>query len=188
MWWNRTAFRESFPAAADRLFASGEAPPTVVIYVDAWTAYGGSQFVDSPGTGRYHTYLCDEVVPWVDERYRTIAAAEHRGISGKSSGGYGAMVVPMLRPDVFGALASHAGDALFEACYLPEFPAVARQLRDHFEGGFATADDSAFIDRFHAAAVAEEHQALSLVGDEGEIAGVPFGLQRLHQAREADER
>ena len=36
------------------------------------------------------------------------------------------MVVPMLRPDVFGALASHAGDALFECCYLPEFPSVAR--------------------------------------------------------------
>ena len=44
------------------------------------------------------------------------------------------MVVPMLRPDVFGALASHAGDALFECCYLPDFPEVARSLRDHFEG------------------------------------------------------
>jgi enterochelin esterase-like enzyme len=87
MWWNRSPFRESYPAAADRLFASGEAPPTVVVYVDAWTAYGGSQFVDSPGTGRYHTYLCDEVVPWVDAHYRTMAEAAHRGIQGKSSGG-----------------------------------------------------------------------------------------------------
>ena len=31
------------------------------------------------------------------------------------------MVTPMLRPDLFGGLATHAGDALFEACYLPEF-------------------------------------------------------------------
>ena len=46
------------------------------------------------------------------------------------------MVVPMLRPDVFGALASHAGDALFEYCYLPEFPAIARRLRDDFGGSF----------------------------------------------------
>ena len=46
------------------------------------------------------------------------------------------MVVPMMRPDVFGALASHAGDALFEACYLPEFPQVARQLRDDFDGSY----------------------------------------------------
>ena len=49
----------------------GQAPPAIVVYVDAWTSYGGSQFVDSPGTGRYHSYLCEEVVPWVDERYRT---------------------------------------------------------------------------------------------------------------------
>jgi hypothetical protein len=46
------------------------------------------------------------------------------------------MVVPMLRPDVFGALASHAGDALFEACYLPEFPRTARRLRDDFDGSW----------------------------------------------------
>ena len=57
----------------------------------------------------------------MDARYRTIPDRDHRGIQGKSSGGYGALVTPMLRPDVFSALASHAGDALFEACYLPEF-------------------------------------------------------------------
>jgi enterochelin esterase-like enzyme len=114
MWRNRSPFRWNFPELADRGIASGEIPPCVVVYVDCWTSLGGSQFLDSPGTGRYLTYLCDEVVPWVDARYRTMAEREHRGIAGKSSGGYGAMVVPMLRPDVFGALASHAGDALFE--------------------------------------------------------------------------
>jgi S-formylglutathione hydrolase FrmB len=136
MWRNRSAFRPNFPELADDLFASGEAPPCVVVWVDAWTSYGGSQFLDSPGTGRYHTYLCDEIVPWVDRRYRTLAAAEHRGIAGKSSGGYGAMVTPMLRPDLFGGLATHAGDALFEVCYLPEFRDSARALRDDYEGSF----------------------------------------------------
>jgi len=46
------------------------------------------------------------------------------------------MVVPMLRPDVFGALASHAGDALFECSYLPNFRDVARILRDHYDGSY----------------------------------------------------
>ena len=55
---------------------------------------------------------------------------------GKSSGGYGAMVTPMLRPDVFAGLATHAGDALFECCYLLEFPEVARALRDQYEGSY----------------------------------------------------
>lgn len=136
MWRNRPAFRRNFPELVDELFSSGGAPPAIVVYVDCWTSLGGSQFLDSPGTGNYLTYLCDEVVPFVDARYRTLAAREHRGIQGKSSGGYGAMVVPMLRPDLWGGLASHAGDALFEACYLPEFREAARALRDEYEGSF----------------------------------------------------
>ncbi|HEY3069673.1 MAG TPA: alpha/beta hydrolase-fold protein, partial [Gaiellaceae bacterium] len=136
MWRNRFPFRRNFPELADELFASGGSPSAVLVYVDCWTSIGGSQFLDSPATGRYHTYLCDEVVPWVDERYRTLAAPEHRGITGKSSGGYGAMVTPMLRPDLFGGLATHAGDALFENCYLPEFRETTRALRDDYDGSY----------------------------------------------------
>lgn len=131
MWRNRQPYRRPFPETADEVFANGAAPPAIVVYVDAWTAYGGSQFVDSPGTGRYHSYLCDEVVPWVDARYRTLAAAGHRAITGKSSGGFGAMITPMLRPDLFGALATHAGDALYEYCYIPGFAAAVRHLRPY---------------------------------------------------------
>jgi S-formylglutathione hydrolase FrmB len=136
MWRNRVAFRKTFPELADELVASGESPPCVLVYVDAWTSLGGSQFLDSPGTGRYHTYLCEEVVRFVDSRYRTLAVAAHRGIAGKSSGGYGAMVNPMLRPDVFGGLATHAGDALFETCYLPDFRRSVRALRNDYDGSF----------------------------------------------------
>lgn len=131
MWRNREPYRQPFPETADQVFARGEAPPALVVYVDAWTAYGGSQFVDSPGTGAYHSYLCEEIVPWVDGGYRTIAAPEHRGIMGKSSGGFGAMITPMLRPDLFGGLATHAGDSLYELCYIPEFGRAVRFLRDY---------------------------------------------------------
>lgn len=136
MWRNRSAFRPNVPELVDRLFAEEECPPAVVVFVDAWTSYGGAQFIDSPGTGRYLGYLCDEVVSFVDARYRTLAEPGHRGLTGKSSGGYGAMVVPMLRPDVFGGLATHAGDALFELCYLPEFAQAARALRDEYDGSY----------------------------------------------------
>ncbi|HKG66375.1 MAG TPA: alpha/beta hydrolase-fold protein [Solirubrobacteraceae bacterium] len=134
MWFTRDAFRPTVIEAFDALFASGACPDAILVFVDAWTSYGGSQFLNSTGTGRYLDYLCDEVVEFVDARYPTAADRDHRGIAGKSSGGYGAMVVPMLRPDVFSALASHAGDALFEAAYLPEFPTFMRTIRDHFDG------------------------------------------------------
>jgi hypothetical protein len=146
MWLNRTAFEPTMIERVDGLFAAGECPDALVVFVDCWTSFGGSQFLNSLSLGRYQDYLCDEVVAFVDERYPTLADRESRGLSGKSSGGYGAMVVPMMRPDVFSALASHAGDALFECCYLPSHPEVARTLRDKFDGSYEV-----FFERLAAA-------------------------------------
>jgi enterochelin esterase-like enzyme len=132
-WLARKAFEPNIVERLDRMFAAGDCPPAVIVFVDAWTSLGGAQFINSAGTGRYMDYLCDEVVPFVDGSYPT---SVRRGVAGHSSGGYGAMVSSMLRPEVFCAFASHAGDALFESCYMRDFPTVARVLRDHFEGSF----------------------------------------------------
>ncbi len=136
MWRNRKAFMPNPLEALDAWFARPDAASAIVAFVDAWTSLGGSQFIDSAATGSYHGYLCDEVVPLVDARYRTLTGAAHRGVAGKSSGGYGAMVTPMLRPDLFGGLATHAGDALFEVCYAPDFREAARALRDDHDGSY----------------------------------------------------
>ncbi len=136
MWRNRTSFRPNVIELVDELFSNREVPPCLVVMVDAWTSLGGSQYVDSPGTGKYMTYLCDDVVSFVDAKYRTKPARAHRALTGKSSGGYGAMVVPMMRPDVFGALATHAGDAMFDLCYARTFGDTIRALRDHYDGSF----------------------------------------------------
>ena len=136
MWLSRVAFEPTMIERIDAMFAGTDCPDAIVVFVDAWTSRGGSQFLNSSSTGRYLDYLCDEVVPFVDEHYPTLRGREHRGVAGKSSGGYGAMVAPMLRPDVFGALASHAGDALFECCYVRDFAPVARALRDTFDGSY----------------------------------------------------
>jgi S-formylglutathione hydrolase FrmB len=146
MWQNRVPFQPTLIEALDAMFASGGCPDAIIVLADAWTSFGGSQYLNSTSTGRYLDYLCDEVVPFVDAEYPTIADRDHRGLTGKSSGGYGAMVVPMLRPDVFGGLASHSGDALFEASYAASFPSVARQLRDDYEGSW-----DVFFERLAAA-------------------------------------
>jgi S-formylglutathione hydrolase FrmB len=154
MWLNRAPYERTLVELLDAMFAAGDCPDALVVLVDAWTSYGGSQFLNSSGTGNYLDYLVDDVVPFVDERYPTDPSRDRRGLTGKSSGGYGAMAVPMLRPDVFGALASHAGDALFEAAYLPEFPQHARILRDEFGGSWDVLfdrlreSDHVAVDRF----------------------------------------
>ena len=127
-WFNVRTWERSWPAEIDVL-----CPEAIVVLLDAFTSIGGSQFVDSPAIGDYHTYLCDEVVPWVDLEYRTSGV---RAIQGKSSGGYGAMVTPMLRPGLFHGVATHAGDALFDISYRRSFVEAARSLRDHYDGSF----------------------------------------------------
>jgi S-formylglutathione hydrolase FrmB len=128
-WARRPVFGRPVLEMIDEAFAAGRAPQAVVVSVDGWTRYGGSQYVDSAGTGRYQSYLCDEIVRYVDGRYRTIAGREHRAVLGVSSGGFGALAACMLRPDVFSGCASHAGDAFYEAVYQPRLPAVVRGLR-----------------------------------------------------------
>jgi Putative esterase len=162
MWLARSAFEPTMIERLDAMFSGQQCPEAIVVFVDAWTSRGGAQFLNSSSTGRYMDYLCDEVVPFIDQRYPTLAGRDHRGLAGKSSGGYGAMVVPMLRPDVFGALASHAGDALFECCYLRDFALVARQLRDRFDGSY-----EAFFERLAAA----EQFDWSLYGKPFEVYG-----------------
>jgi S-formylglutathione hydrolase FrmB len=139
-WFNTEPWARSYP---DRI--SELAPDAVVVLVDAFTAVGGSQFLDSPAIGNYHTYLCEELVPHVDAKYPTAPDAAHRGIQGKSSGGYGSMITPLLRPDLFGGLATHAGDALFEVCYARDFAPTARALRERYGGSF-----DAFWDDFRS--------------------------------------
>jgi hypothetical protein len=143
MWHGHGAFEPNFIERMDAMLASDECPDGLVVMVDCWTTYGGSQFLDSIATGPYQSYLCDEIVPFIDERYPTAADRDHRGITGKSSGGYGAMVVPMMRPDVFSALASHAGDALFELALPPTIAKTVRTLRDNFDSSF-----DVFFERF----------------------------------------
>ena len=135
-WANREPFELNYVERLDAMFAGGECPDALVVLVDAWTSYGGSQFLDSTSTGPYQSYLCDEVIPFIDSAYPTVPEAAGRGIAGKSSGGYGAMVLPMMRPGLFGALATHAGDALFEHCYSARFGAIAQALRDRFESSY----------------------------------------------------
>jgi hypothetical protein len=48
------------------------------------------------------------------------------------------MITAMMRPDLFGGFATHAGDALYEHCYLPGLAEAYRALRDHYGSSFET--------------------------------------------------
>jgi S-formylglutathione hydrolase FrmB len=137
---NHDPFLEPLDRRLDRLITSGACPPVIVAAPDCFTRVGGSQYINSAGTGRYEDYVVDEVIPFVDERYRTLPRGRW-GVFGKSSGGYGAIVLAMHRPDVFCALADHSGDAGFELCYFGDF---AKALDAYREAG----GPAAWFERF----------------------------------------
>src|SRR6185437_14228988 len=117
---NEDSWQPNLAERLERLYAAGM-PHAIVVLPDCFTRYGGSQYINSGATGRYEDYVIDEIIPWVDAHYRTLATPQSRGVFGKSSGGYGSMILGMRHPETFGALACHSGDMFFELCYAPIF-------------------------------------------------------------------
>ncbi|HEY3216929.1 MAG TPA: alpha/beta hydrolase-fold protein [Candidatus Eisenbacteria bacterium] len=114
----------------DGLIAGGACGEMILVMPDCFTRYGGSQYLNSSATGRYEDHLVSELVGIVDQRYRTLPAREHRGIAGKSSGGYGALVQGMKHPETFGAVACHSGDMMFEYCYRGDVPKFCTAVQE----------------------------------------------------------
>lgn len=125
---NLQAWDENLPQRADRLIRTGAMPPVIIAFPNAFTRYGGSQYVNSSAVGSYEDYVIHELVPHIDHEFRTLAGADHRAVMGHSSGGFGALWLAMRHPDTFTAVASHAGDLAFEYAYLHEIPAAVRTL------------------------------------------------------------
>ena len=125
---NDNAWNPALDDRMDALIAAG-CGEMILVMPDCLTRYGGSQYLNSSATGRYMDHLIEELVPLVDQRYRTLAGREHRGVAGKSSGGYGALVLGLLHPETFAAVASHSGDLYFEYCYQPDFAKALTQIQ-----------------------------------------------------------
>lgn len=127
----------SIATRIDQLLANG-CPPFIAVMPDCMTSVGGSQYVDSAGLGLYASYLVDEIKSTVEEGFNT---SGKWGVTGHSSGGFGALHLAMSRPGSFSAVASHAGDLGFDLCYMSDLPKLvaavtARGGLEKFVDGF----------------------------------------------------
>jgi pimeloyl-ACP methyl ester carboxylesterase len=125
---NWKSWTPSLPERLDRLRDTDRIGDVIAVFPDAFTVYGGSQYLNSPATGQYEEMLVNDLVGWIDARYPALLDARHRALLGKSSGGYAALVLGMRHADVFSAVACHSGDMYFEYCYAHDFPRLLRQL------------------------------------------------------------
>lgn len=126
---NDSAFTPNLAERMDKLIADGRIRPMIAVMPDCFTHYGGSQYVNSTATGAYEDYLTEEIVPFVDARFPTINSKNARAVMGKSSGGYGAMIMALRHAGLFGLACSTSGDAYFEHCFLPDIPKAFRVIK-----------------------------------------------------------
>ncbi len=124
---NWSGFRENVPERLDRLIGERCMPSVVVAFPDCFARIGGNQYVNSAATGPWEDFLLHEMLPAVETRFGC-GGNGRRGVFGKSSGGYGAIIHALRHSDIWAAAACHSGDMAFELCYLPDMPAVLRAL------------------------------------------------------------
>lgn len=106
-------------------------PPTIFVFPDGSTRLGGSQYIDSASCGPFMRHIVEELVPFVDANLPTIAAKSARVLAGHSSGGFGALVLAMLRPGVFGSVVASAADSAFELSQRSSFGRGCLTLARH---------------------------------------------------------
>ncbi len=88
----------------DQAIAKNIIPPCIVVAADFSTPLGPSWYVNSPVTGNWDDFAVKELVPYVDANFRTLAGRSSRAIIGSYLGGYGALRLGILHPDVFGVV------------------------------------------------------------------------------------
>ena len=98
--WQTPASREYIPQL-DAAIASKRIPPTIVVHVDVRE---GIIMMNSRVFGSWADFLTQELVPFIDGKYRTVADPRGRAIMGHSSGGYAALLLPLRYPGIWGAV------------------------------------------------------------------------------------
>jgi S-formylglutathione hydrolase FrmB len=130
---NWKPFNENLPERAARLIHEKKMGPAIIVFPDCFTALGGNQYINSSAIGHYADYLTQEILPFIDREFRTLAGREHRGCFGKSSGGYGAIIHGMKYAKHWGAIADHSGDAYFDFVYYHDWPNTLNELSKYAE-------------------------------------------------------
>jgi enterochelin esterase-like enzyme len=87
---------------ADRLIVDGELPPFIMVF-----PYDGDHY-DPPTVNPFGEVVLTELIPAIDQTYRTIPEREYRAIGGISRGGNWAAHLGLQHPEMFGAIGLHS--------------------------------------------------------------------------------
>ncbi|MDO5442623.1 MAG: alpha/beta hydrolase-fold protein [Bacteroidia bacterium] len=89
----------------DNLIAEGKAEPMIIVMNSGYAKHEGS----SDSFDAFEEMICDEVIPFVDANYRTIADRRHRATAGLSWGAKQAYDLALGHPEYFASMAGFSG-------------------------------------------------------------------------------
>jgi|GEM_PF-1877426 len=116
----------NMPQKIDQLTSTGQMRPALHIFVDATTFWGGSQFIDSPGSGLYGQFVGKELPNELEKHF---SLKKGGLVCGASSGGYGALDLISRSNSYFSKAIAVAPDSFFEMSLLPELYKVAHKIK-----------------------------------------------------------
>ena len=113
---------------------SDDFPRVIVVTFQHPTPYFDDSYgVNSPNCGPYGDAIHEELIPLVEQRYRTIRAASARVLVGTSTGGWGALAMLLYHPDFYGGAWAFSPDPV--------------DFRLYYGGVNLYQDDNAFVEK-----------------------------------------
>jgi pimeloyl-ACP methyl ester carboxylesterase len=88
----------------ERGFANGVVKEFILVVGDYTSPTTGSLYENTPATGRWLDYTAEELVPFIDRRFRTLRQPNSRALAGEMMGGRGALLLAMRHPELFSAV------------------------------------------------------------------------------------
>lgn len=97
-------------AVVSKAMSDGKMAPMIHVFLNASCPNGAHQFVDSPNNGPWGRALTEELIPHLEERFRTSGKPGGRFLTGHSSGGWSSLWLQVTYPEMFGGTWSTAPD------------------------------------------------------------------------------
>jgi enterochelin esterase-like enzyme len=101
----------------DNLIQNGKIRPIMAVFVQPPNRFKGempNRMTEYGLNEKYVDFFCDELVPFIDKTYSTIAEPSARLVCGDSFGGLVSVVYRFRRPEVFGLAYGHVGYYSFQ--------------------------------------------------------------------------
>jgi hypothetical protein len=94
----------------EKLWTAADTPRMILLFLDGAGPFGDPYQVNSENNGPYGDAITQELIPYVEKKFRAIGEPRARLVEGHSTGGWVSLALQVFYPDFFGGTWSHAPD------------------------------------------------------------------------------